>query len=109
MRKPREVLQEIGRIAVHSVVSMPNFAHWRNRLRLLSGRMPMSRDLPFEWYDTPNLHHSSLPDLEPLFAGLDMVIDSRISLDATGRARRLGNVAANLLASSSLYVLHAKR
>lgn len=109
VRKPREVLQEIGRIAVHSVVSMPNFAHWRNRLRLLSGRMPMSRDLPFEWFDTPNLHHSSLPDLEPLFAGLDMVIDSRISLDASGRARRLGNVAANLLASSSLYVLHAKR
>lgn len=109
VRKPREVLREIGRIAVHSVVSMPNFAHWRNRLRLLSGRMPMSRDLPFEWYDTPNLHHSSLPDLEPLFAGLDMVIDSRIALDASGRARRLGNVAANLLASSSLYVLHAKR
>ena len=109
VRRPRQVLAEIGRIAVHSVVSMPNFAHWRNRLRLLAGRMPMSRDLPFEWYATPNLHHSSIPDLEPLFGGLGMVIDSRVALDATGRAHKLGNVAANLLASSSLYVLHAKR
>ena len=109
VRQPRQVLAEIGRIAVHSVVSMPNFAHWRNRLRLLAGRMPMSRDLPFEWYDTPNLHHSSIPDLEPLFGGLGMVIDSRVALDGTGRAHKLGNVAANLLASSSLYVLHAKR
>ena len=109
VRKPRSVLAEMGRIAVHSIVSMPNFAHWRNRLRLLRGRMPMSRDLPFEWYDTPNLHHSSLPDLEPLFASVQMKIDRRIPLDATGRPHRLGNVAANLAASSSLYLLHAER
>ncbi|AQX14602.1 methionine biosynthesis protein MetW [Tessaracoccus lapidicaptus] len=109
VRHPRHVLQEIGRIAVHSLVSMPNFAHWRNRLRLLSGRMPMSKDLPFEWYDTPNLHHSSLPDLEPLFSGLGMVIDTRIPLDASGRPHRLGNLAPNLVASSSLYLLHARR
>ena len=109
VRKPRGVLAEMGRIAVHSVVTMPNFAHWRNRLRLLRGRMPMSRDLPFEWYDTPNLHHSSLPDLEPLFESVNMKIDRRVPLDANGRPLRTGNVAANLAASSSLYVLHADR
>ncbi|AQP44419.1 methionine biosynthesis protein MetW [Tessaracoccus flavus] len=109
VHRPRAVLAEMGRIAVHSVVSMPNFAHWRNRLRLLRGRMPMSRDLPFDWYDTPNLHHASLPDLEPLFASVRMKIDRRIPLDAEGRPHRLGNVAANLAASSSLYVLHAER
>ncbi|MFT3886728.1 MAG: methionine biosynthesis protein MetW [Arachnia sp.] len=109
VRRPRGVLAEMGRIAVHSVVSMPNFAYWRNRLRLLSGRMPMSRDLPFEWYDTPNLHHSSLPDLEPLFASLGMAIDKRIPLNAEGHPHRLGTLAANLVASSSLYLLHAPR
>lgn len=62
VRRPKEVLREIARIAVHSVVSMPNFAHWRNRLRLLSGRMPMSKDLPFDWFDTPNLHFTTLAD-----------------------------------------------
>lgn len=109
VRRPRAVLAEMGRIAVHSVVSMPNFAHWRNRLRLMRGRMPMSKDLPFEWYDTPNLHHSSLPDLEPLFASVQMRIDRRIALNSDGHPHRLGNVAANLVASSSLYLLHAER
>lgn len=109
VRRPQQVLREMGRIAVHSVVSMPNFAHWRNRLRLLSGRMPMSKDLPYHWYDTPNLHYSSLPDLEPLFTSLEMAIDRRIPLDAEGHPHRLGNLAANWAASSSLYLLHARR
>ncbi len=109
VHRPRGVLAEMGRIAVHSVVSMPNFAYWRNRLRLLGGRMPMSRDLPFKWYDTPNLHHSSLPDLEPLFASLGMLIDRRIPLNSEGTPHRWGNVGANLAASSSLYLLHARR
>lgn len=69
----------------------------------------MSKDLPFSWYDTPNLHHSSLRDLEPLFSSLDMAIDQRIPLDADGHRHRLGNAAANWAASSSLYLLHASR
>ena len=109
VHKPRAVLTEMGRIALHSVVSMPNFAHWRNRFRLLRGRMPMSKDLPYRWYDTPNLHHTSLPDLEPLFAMLGMVVERRIPLDADGHPHRLGNFAANLAASSSLYLLHTER
>ena len=109
VHRPRNVLAEMGRIAVHSIISMPNFAYWRNRLRLLGGRMPMSRDLPFKWYDTPNLHHSSLPDLEPLFTSLGMSIDKRIALNSEGTPHRWGNVAANLVASSSLYLLHARR
>lgn len=109
VNQPRGVLAEMGRIAVHSLVSMPNFAHWRNRLRLLRGRMPMSKDLPFDWYDTPNLHHSSLPDLEPLFRSVDMTIDRRIPLDGDGHRHRAAGVGANLLASSALYMLHARR
>ncbi len=109
VQKPAEVLRQISRIAVHSVVSMPNFAHWRNRLRLLRGRMPMSEDLPFEWYDTPNLHFTSLADLEPLFAGLGLRVDRRIALDARGGQHPVGNLAANLVASSAVYLLHAQR
>lgn len=107
--KPRRVLAEMSRIAVHSIVSMPNFAHWRNRLRLLRGRMPMSKDLPFEWYDTPNLHHSSIPDLEPLFTSLGIEIDRRIPLDVDGHRLATGNIGSNLLASSVLFMLHAPR
>ncbi len=109
VRKPREVLQEISRIAPHGVVSMPNFVHWRNRLRLLAGHMPISKDLPFEWYDTPNLHYTSLLDLEPLFASLDLHVDRRIPLTSGGNAHPLGNFAANLFASSAVYLLHSPR
>ena len=76
---------------------------------LLRGRMPMSRELPYSWYDTPNLHHSSIPDLEPLFASLGMSIDRRIPLDADGHRHPAGNVGSNLLASSVLFMLHAAR
>ncbi|MCC2592910.1 methionine biosynthesis protein MetW [Tessaracoccus sp. OS52] len=109
VHKPREVLRQISRIAVHSVVSMPNFAHWRNRARLLRGRMPMSRDLPFEWYDTPNLHYTSLADLEPLFRSLDLKVDRRIPLDEHGNPHKLGWLGANAFASSAVYLLHAPR
>lgn len=107
--KPREVLQQIGRIALHSVVSMPNFALWRNRLRLLRGRMPMSEDLPFEWYDTPNLHYTTLPELEDLFDELDLKIDRRIPLDVKGAPLRLPGALSNLAAGSAVYLLHAAR
>ncbi len=109
VHKPREVLEQISRIAVHCVVSMPNFAHWSSRARLLTGWMPMSKDLPYPWYDTPNLHYTSLKDLEPLFRSLDLRIDRCIPLNARGEAHVLGNAAANLLASSAVYLLHAKR
>ncbi len=107
--KPREVLHHISRIALHSVVSMPNFALWRNRLRLLRGRMPMSADLPFEWYDTPNLHYTTLPELEELFDEMGLGIDRRIPLGVRGRPLRLPGTFANLAAGSAIYLLHAAR
>lgn len=109
VHKPTEVLAQIRRIAIHAIVSMPNFALWRNRLRLARGRMPISKDLPFNWFDTPNLHYTSIKDLEPVFQTMGFKIDRRIPLDEHGRPHRAGNVGANLLASSALYLLHADR
>lgn len=109
VRRPRTVLRQISRIAAHSVVSMPNFAYWRNRLRLLRGHMPISRDLPFEWYDTPNLHFTSLADLEPLFDSLELRVDRRIALDSRGHGHLFGNLAPNFFASSAVYLLHSPR
>ncbi len=109
VQKPRDVLEQISRIAVHCVVSMPNFAHWSSRARLVSGRMPITKDLPYPWYDTPNLHYTSLKDLEPLFRSLGLRIDRCIPLNARGEAHILGNVASNMFASSAVYLLHASR
>ena len=63
VKRPRFVLQEILRVGRVGIVSFPNFGSWRNRLQLLfSGRMPRSRALPYDWYDTPNIHLSTLKD-----------------------------------------------
>ncbi|MFA5043795.1 MAG: homoserine O-acetyltransferase [Kiritimatiellia bacterium] len=67
VRKPRLVLNEMLRVAREGIVSFPNFGNWRHRLRLgLKGRMPVSGSLPFEWYDTPNIHLSTLKDFHAL-------------------------------------------
>ncbi len=67
VRKPRYVLSEMLRVAREGVISFPNFGHWRHRLRLgFYGRMPVSDSLPFEWYDTPNIHLSTLKDFREL-------------------------------------------
>jgi homoserine O-acetyltransferase len=67
VRKPRDVLREMLRIAREGIVSFPNFGCWTNRLRLgISGRMPKSPELPFEWYDTPNIHLATFRDFMQL-------------------------------------------
>ncbi|MFV0427837.1 MAG: methionine biosynthesis protein MetW [Arachnia sp.] len=109
VQKPRHVLQHMARIAQRSIVSMPNFAQLSNRLRLLRGRMPMSKDLPFAWYDTPNVHYTSLVDLEPLFGDLDLVVEQRIPLNGRGDRHWAGDRLPNLLAGSAVYVLRAER
>jgi len=67
VRRPREVLREMLRVARKGIVSIPNFGHWANRLSLgVTGRMPKSEDLPFEWYNTPNIHLATLRDFMDL-------------------------------------------
>ncbi len=69
VRKPRELLKEMLRVARAGIVSFPNFGNWRHRLRLgLTGKMPVSDSLPFDWYDTPNIHLATLRDFRALCA-----------------------------------------
>ena len=69
VRKPRELLQEVLRVADEAIVSFPNFAVYRIRISLgLTGRLPVSRQLPFAWYDTPNIHCITLKDFRALCA-----------------------------------------
>ncbi|WP_328701782.1 methionine biosynthesis protein MetW [Aestuariimicrobium ganziense] len=108
VRHPGHLLTEMSRIGERLVVSMPNFGLWRHRLRLLSGHMPRSKDLPYSWHDTPNLHHATLVDLEALFAELGLRIERRIPLDEDGRPSRHSGRVANLLAGAAIYVLRRK-
>ncbi|SER95739.1 methionine biosynthesis protein MetW [Propionibacterium cyclohexanicum] len=110
--RPKEVLQQMRRIAQRMIVTMPNFGYWRHRLRLLGGKMPQSKDLPYSWYDTPNLHHTTLLTLEELFDDVGLAVRRRIPLNGDGRPPRLPigwtQRSANLLAGSAIYVLERR-
>jgi len=84
-RAPKDVMRELLRIGKQVVVSLPNFAHWRNRAQLLfRGRMPVTKYLPYEWYDTPNIHFCSLRDFVELCRELDADVEKAIALSAKG-------------------------
>ena len=63
-RHTEALVQEMLRVGREAIVSFPNFGYWRNRLHVLRGRMPVSKDLPYQWYDTPNVHLCTLHDFE---------------------------------------------
>lgn len=60
------VLRNVARVGREAIVSFPNFAHWPHRLVLLTGRMPVSESLPYQWYNTPNLRCATISDFEEL-------------------------------------------
>ena len=65
--KPREVLSEMVRVGRRAIIAFPNFGHWSSRLSLLwTGRAPKTKHLPYEWYDTPNIHFVTVPDFDEL-------------------------------------------
>ncbi len=72
------ILREMARVGRQGIVSFPNFGHWRHAVSLLAGRMPVTRHIPYQWYDTPNIHLCTLKDFEEL-AG-------KVGLSITGRA-----------------------
>ncbi|MBB3214471.1 methionine biosynthesis protein MetW [Herbaspirillum sp. Sphag1AN] len=69
------ILREIARVGRESTVSFPNFAYWSHRVALLRGRMPVSKSLPYEWYDTPNVRCATIKDFEALAndVGLEVI------------------------------------
>ena len=104
VRLPKDVLREMMRIAERSLVVVPNFGHWRVRLQIISqGRAPVTEALPYEWYDTPNLHLMSMHDFRELAESLGFRIARELPI-MNGRARDRA-WAANLRADSALYVL----
>ncbi|MCX2724924.1 methionine biosynthesis protein MetW [Roseibium salinum] len=84
-REPKRVVSELLRIGQQVIVSIPNFAHWRNRAQLLfRGRMPVTKYLPYEWYDTPNIHFCSLRDFVELCRELDANVEKAVALSGKG-------------------------
>jgi methionine biosynthesis protein MetW len=94
-----QLTREMLRVGREAIVSFPNFGHWRDRLQVLAGRMPVSEELPHQWYDTPNVHLCTLADFEDLCARLGARILERAVLHR-GRPVR---VLPNLFGSIAVY------
>jgi len=104
VRHPKDVLTEIFRVARRALVVVPNFAHWRVRLQLaLHGRAPVTDELPFEWYDTPNLHVLSMADFRDLVDQLHIRVVKELPIVKDRAVDRAW--IANWRAVSALYVL----
>ena len=102
VHKPRLVLQEMLRVGRLGIVSTPNFAFWQARLYLaLKGRMPITSDLPYQWYDTPNIHLTTIKDLLDLFKIDGITVVKSIYLSGDRQIRLL----PNLLARTALFVI----
>jgi len=100
MRHTQQILAEMLRVGHEAVVSFPNFAYWKNRMAVLNGRMPVSEDLPYQWYDTPNLRFFTMLDFEGLCEGMGIVIRDRQVLEERGG---IVTEEANFLGSLAVY------
>lgn len=84
MRHTEHILQEMARVAREGIVSFPNFGYWPHGLSILRGRMPVGKHLPYQWYNTPNIHLCTLQDFERLAGQLGLPVTGRATF-ADGR------------------------
>ncbi|HEY0202073.1 MAG TPA: methionine biosynthesis protein MetW [Burkholderiaceae bacterium] len=99
LRNAETMLRETARVGRMGIVAFPNFAHWPNRLSVLRGRMPVTRRLPYEWYDTPNIRVGTFKDFQALAQKNQLRV-----LDAFGlREGRVARWLPNLLAGTAVF------
>ncbi len=99
IHRTEQLLREMLRVGREAIVSFPNFGHWAARLQVLFGRMPVSEALPYQWYETPNVHMCTLADFEDLCRRLGIRIRERLVLHDGKQAGFL----PNLLGSHAVY------
>lgn len=82
---PKTVLTELLRIGERAIVSIPNFGHWRVRASLLfNGRMPVTKELPYSWYDTPNIHFCTIRDFVDMTKEVGATVEDAVALNRIG-------------------------
>ena len=103
LRNTETMLRETARVGRIGIVAFPNFGHWPNRLSVLRGRMPVTRRLPYQWYDTPNIRVGTYADFELLALRNGLKIQEHFGLQEGRRIRR----APNLLAGTAVFKFSA--
>ena len=109
MNNPRVVLEQLLRIGRRAIISFPNFAHWRVRYQVaINGCMPVSTNLPYQWYETPNIHFCTIKDFVVLCKKMGIKVERSISLDSNGSAVRQVNLApflSNFFGEQAVFLL----
>jgi methionine biosynthesis protein MetW len=102
-RRPDLVIDQLLRIAPRAFVSFPNFAQWRIRLALMfGGTMPVTKQLPARWYDTPNIHHVTIDDFRAHLRDRGIGIEGQWFLRGD---KRIASANANLFAEHGVFLL----
>jgi len=101
LRNAEVMLRETARVGRIGIVAFPNFAHWPNRLSVLQGRMPVTKRLPYQWYDTPNIRVGTHADLGQLARRAGLTVVDSFGLQDGETVRFL----PNLRAGTSVYKL----
>jgi methionine biosynthesis protein MetW len=103
LRNAETMLRETVRVGKTGIVAFPNFAHWPNRLRVLLGRMPVTKRLPYEWYNTPNIRVGTFADFVVLAQKNQLQIEDAVGLEGNALVRW----GANWRASTAVFKLVA--
>lgn len=106
VRHTEDILREMLRVGREAVVSFPNFAYWKNLRSVLNGRMPVSEDLPYQWYNSPNVRFFTLLDFEALCEQMALIVVERQVLDEEGQVVDADSARdLNFLGSLAVYRL----
>ncbi|GAB4551801.1 MAG: methionine biosynthesis protein MetW [Rhizobacter sp.] len=96
LRHTERLLRETARVGRVGVISFPNFAHWPNRLRVVTGRMPVTKALPYQWYDTPNIRVGTYADCEVLLRKDGFQVLDAFGIQDGRAVRSLPNLMASV-------------
>ena len=96
LRNTERMLRETARVGRFGIVSFPNFAHWPNRLSVVRGRMPVTKTLPYQWYDTPNIRVGTFADFEVLAHRNGLTVLDSFGLRDGAPVRRWPNLLASV-------------
>jgi methionine biosynthesis protein MetW len=96
VRHTELMLREMARVGKQGIVTFPNFGHWNHRWQIARGRMPVSDDLPYQWFDTPNIHLCTLADFEDLCKKCGLRVLERLVLSDGKPVNALPNLRGQL-------------
>jgi len=110
LHRPLFLIKEMARVGKKCIISFPNFGHWSIRLQLLlNGRMPKSPRLPYEWYDTPNIHLATIADFRDFCPVAGLRILKEIRLRTTGEGQcKVVHLLPNLFADAAIFLVEER-